>query len=614
MFVEVRILGDGAPGGLDARAGRLTGVTHHFRMAVEGEERSGVVDLEGAKDEAVRLWADAVTHDAESIRPLLQSRDASREYAGGLLAGGAEIDETLPVRVWFLFAAMLLASGCTTGDDDEASDAGVSADTGLPEKDAGAEDASPGDAEPRDSTSGDGGPIGDAATGDASGMDAGMDDTGARDGGKDLDGGNPDGGGFYTLTVATTSTGGAVVSTPGNIDCTLPATGLCSDTFSAGTQVTLTASAAPGFAFDRWSGDCAGSPDVVTVTMDMDRSCTASFIGTAGQVSLVPPPVSVVPNVTEDPTNILIFREREDFLLPAGIPLDIHVPDRYTDVPGPSGAFPAGLAVNVYFVHFDPVGLATVNRAATLFFPEPIIGMIVLSESLDDSDAALGLTSTVTYPNPGTHGDRGLELTGQDEITLRGDRRHVDFDFITSTSSDQFRIITLATPGAGVPFLHNGAFALISPPASVTLGQLESSTVAYGFFESSAVLGSGVTIDVSQPGIYNAAGDVTTSSIGAGTPVISHLIHYDPVSGSHSVEASVTFERDILGLIIENGTLGATDGTLGHPGVTYLPPDPNRRVELGGGDWIRFGGDLRSFRAQLAATNGSDQIRVVLSD
>ena len=49
----------------------------------------------------------------------------------------------------------------------------------------------------------------------------------------------------------------------------------------AGTNVTLTVLAAPGFAFDHWSGDVSGFDIEVVVIMDGDRALTAHFKGKA---------------------------------------------------------------------------------------------------------------------------------------------------------------------------------------------------------------------------------------------------------------------------------------------------------------------------------------------
>ncbi|MFO8101601.1 MAG: InlB B-repeat-containing protein [Dehalococcoidia bacterium] len=48
-------------------------------------------------------------------------------------------------------------------------------------------------------------------------------------------------------------------------------------TFKAGTEVTLTAIPAKGYAFDRWGGDVSGRADECTIVMDADRTVTAHF-------------------------------------------------------------------------------------------------------------------------------------------------------------------------------------------------------------------------------------------------------------------------------------------------------------------------------------------------
>jgi uncharacterized repeat protein (TIGR02543 family) len=48
-----------------------------------------------------------------------------------------------------------------------------------------------------------------------------------------------------------------------------------------GTQVTLTAEPASGYAFDHWSGDASGSDVTVTITMDSDKTVVAHFTSTA---------------------------------------------------------------------------------------------------------------------------------------------------------------------------------------------------------------------------------------------------------------------------------------------------------------------------------------------
>ena len=67
---------------------------------------------------------------------------------------------------------------------------------------------------------------------------------------------------MYTLTVNTVGQGSV---TPNG------------GTYEAGTPVTLTASPASGWQFDGWSGDASGSDNPITITMDGDKTITATF-------------------------------------------------------------------------------------------------------------------------------------------------------------------------------------------------------------------------------------------------------------------------------------------------------------------------------------------------
>jgi uncharacterized repeat protein (TIGR02543 family) len=79
----------------------------------------------------------------------------------------------------------------------------------------------------------------------------------------------------YTLTVNVVGNGSVALNPPGGV-------------YDAGTVVTLTAAADPGWLFSGWSGDLSGSTNPTTITMNSNKTVTATFIeeGTTGTVGI----------------------------------------------------------------------------------------------------------------------------------------------------------------------------------------------------------------------------------------------------------------------------------------------------------------------------------------
>ena len=76
------------------------------------------------------------------------------------------------------------------------------------------------------------------------------------------------------LRVSKAGTGtGMVTSDQDGIDCGAD----CAEWYDQGTPVTLTATPDVGSVFAGWSGDCSGTNPTTTVTMDADKTCTATF-------------------------------------------------------------------------------------------------------------------------------------------------------------------------------------------------------------------------------------------------------------------------------------------------------------------------------------------------
>lgn len=78
----------------------------------------------------------------------------------------------------------------------------------------------------------------------------------------------------FALTVVKAGTGtGTVTSNSAGIDCGAD----CSQPYTEGSIVQLTATPAPGSVFGGWSGDCAGAALTANVTLDSPRQCFAHF-------------------------------------------------------------------------------------------------------------------------------------------------------------------------------------------------------------------------------------------------------------------------------------------------------------------------------------------------
>jgi uncharacterized repeat protein (TIGR02543 family) len=92
------------------------------------------------------------------------------------------------------------------------------------------------------------------------------------------------GGGPFTLTVTKAGTGtGTVKSTDRTINCGSD----CSETYPAGTQVTLQARVAAGSTFTGWSGACTGTATSCTVSMSQAVAVTATFTQGGGSGHLL---------------------------------------------------------------------------------------------------------------------------------------------------------------------------------------------------------------------------------------------------------------------------------------------------------------------------------------
>jgi hypothetical protein len=157
-------------------------------------------------------------------------------------------------------------------------------------------------------------------------------------------------------------------------------------------------------------------------------------------------------------------------------------------------------------------------------------------------------------------------------------------------------------------------------PASVQPGVLESNGEIKVFQEqSNSALLSSVGVDISAPGTYgplpslvNGIPTLTPSTLAAGTVVHSYFLHFDPVGAPGTeltIQGSITFDTDILGIVIFTNPLISSDAGLGVPGTLY---STGAQRGLEEGDVVSLSADRRTLTVQLHALSSTvDQLRVI---
>lgn len=178
------------------------------------------------------------------------------------------------------------------------------------------------------------------------------------------------------------------------------------------------------------------------------------------------------------------------------------------------------------------------------------------------------------------------------------------------------RLIALIFASLAVP--ANAGIVTISPPASVTKGSLTSDTDIFLFAEqSNLVLGSNLSVDISAAGLYAPFIPLSPNVISAGTLVSSFMLHADPASsGNNPTFGTVSFAQPILGIIISDAGLDATDAVLGNGGTVYPTGYAQRGLEFTPlailtPDLLFLSGNMLNLSLLLNTSIRVDQIRVI---
>ena len=160
----------------------------------------------------------------------------------------------------------------------------------------------------------------------------------------------------------------------------------------------------------------------------------------------------------------------------------------------------------------------------------------------------------------------------------------------------------------------DGAADEVPAPTNVTPGQEESDTAFQAFPEKLEwTLTQDLSVDFTSAGTYSESTDLTGGTILAGTEVNSHFLHFDTLGTNEVVlQGSVTFDCDILGVIVSAANLDNSDVELGAVGCVYPTGVVERSMELDlTDDYLVLDDDLRTIHFSGRVRDNLDQVRIV---
>jgi hypothetical protein len=153
-------------------------------------------------------------------------------------------------------------------------------------------------------------------------------------------------------------------------------------------------------------------------------------------------------------------------------------------------------------------------------------------------------------------------------------------------------------------------------PSSVAAGALEADHTILVVQERNDRLDDVLALDVLPLGGETYGSGGLTENIGgqlpSGTEFTSYLLHFDPVGDLESLQdvfGAVTFNRPILGILVEQSSLEESDAELG---VIGLYTTESRAVDLAGDEFLTLSDDLLTLTMSLHAVDDEIvQLRVL---
>ena len=204
-----------------------------------------------------------------------------------------------------------------------------------------------------------------------------------------------------------------------------------------------------------WAVVCVGLATVATAT-NPDPVVT----GNSSYKGLITSGLNMNPGQNDGP-NVKIYLEDPGVTLLSNLTVDRIGPNFGDFTSGTSGTIASGTQVIDYLLHYDANGIGANNDVSgTITFSTPILGLIVFTQALDDSDAIFGAPGVTYY----TGTDRGLDTDavnqghGDDQFSVTNGSLTFNITGWTTTNIiDEVRVI-VAVPEASTTVAP--AFAL----------------------------------------------------------------------------------------------------------------------------------------------------------
>jgi hypothetical protein len=176
--------------------------------------------------------------------------------------------------------------------------------------------------------------------------------------------------------------------------------------------------------------------------------------------------------------------------------------------------------------------------------------------------------------------------------------------------------IGIASPSAYAGISSTtGTAQIVSPPHSVVRGAWESNTRTRVFTERlNVTLEGNLATDISAIGRCDSPEGCSPLTIEGGTMINSYFVHQDAIGhrGNIFLQSSITFDEEILGVIVSNENLSASDFLGAHATLYPSGSDGLRTLDYPAAlDAVSISEDRHTLSLELQTQVAMDHIRII---